>query len=169
MKSIAVIVVAFAAIASTSATPAADERPSGGRVPTVTRLVKLFSEREAALADAVRAGDEKRTQDLLADDFEMRIGSAPANPIPRIEWIGDMMRTRNPGEAVTDMAVHDLNGTAIVSFSQGRGPGAILVVDVWRAAGNDWRLAIRYAAPTGSAAFRIPGAGALPPEIPKKY
>src|SRR5206468_5199057 len=98
------IIVALAAIACSSAAPAADERPTGGPVPTVTRLVKLFTEREAALADAVRAGDEKRTQDFLADDFEMRIAAAPANPIPRTEWIGDMMRARNPGEVSTSMA-----------------------------------------------------------------
>ena len=148
---------------------AADEQPTGGRVPTVTRLVKLFTERETALAEAVRSGDEKRTQAFLTDDFEMRIGSATANPIPRADWLSEMMRTRNPGEAATGMAVHDVNGIAIVSFSQGRGPDAIFVVDVWRAAGTDWRLAIRYAAPAGVAAFQIPGAGAPPAEIPKKY
>src|SRR5438034_9591073 len=169
MKSIEAIVVAFAAIASTSAAPAADERPTGGRIPTVTRLVKLFTEREATLADAVRAGDQKRAQEFLTDDFEMRIGTASANPIPRAEWLADVIRTRNPGEGVTGMAVHDLNGSAVASFTQGRGANAIFVVDVWRAAGSDWKLAIRYAAPAGTAAFSIPGAGAMPPEIPKKY
>ena len=164
---IAVFVV-FAAIACASV-QAADESPTGGRVPTVTRLVKLFIDREAALADAIRAGDQKRTQEFLTDDFEMRVGAASANPIPRAEWLADMMRTRDPGEAASGMAVHDLNGTAVASFTQRRGANAIFVVDVWRAAGSDWKLAIRYAAPAGTAAFHIPGAAAMPPEIPKKY
>ena len=155
--------------AATMAAVAADEPPTGGRIPTVTRLVKLFLDREAALADAVRAGDQKRAQEFLTDDFEMRIGAASANPIPRADWLSDMMRTRNPGEGATGMAVHDLDGSAIVSFTQGRGANAIFVVDVWRTTGSDWKLAIRYAAPAGTAAFSIPGAGALPPEIPKKY
>jgi hypothetical protein len=168
-KEVAATIFALAVV--TFALPAlgADEQPTGGRVPTVTRLVKLFTEREAALADAIHSGDEKRTQAFLTDDFEMRIGSASANPVPRADWLSEMIRTRNPGEAATGMAVHDLNGTAIVSFSQGRGPHAIFVIDVWRVAGNDWQLAIRYAAPTGTAAFRIPGQGATSPEIPKKY
>jgi len=67
------------------------------------------------------------------------------------------------------MAVHDLNGTAIVSFTQGGDRNAIFVVDVWRATGNDWRLAIRYASPAGTGALQIPGASAAPSEIPKKY
>ena len=166
---LAAALAAFVVVASASPVTAADERPTGGRIPTVTRLVKLFSERETALADAVRAGDEKRTQDFLTDDFEMRTGAASASPIPRAEWISDMIRTRNPGEAANGMAVHDVNGAAIVSFTQGRGPNAVFVVDIWRPADNDWRLAIRYAAPAGTTAFSIPGAGAAPPEIPKKY
>ena len=153
----------------TACVSAADERPTGGRVPTVTRLVKLFTEQEAALASAIRAGDASTVERLLTDDFEMRTGAMPANPVPRDEWLSEMMRVRNPGDDATGMAVHDLNGAAIVSFAQGRGQSAIFVVDVWRAAGNDWKLAIRYAAPAESAALPIPGAGAAPTVIPKKY
>ncbi|TMH65011.1 MAG: nuclear transport factor 2 family protein [Betaproteobacteria bacterium] len=160
-----VTLLAWAASAS-----AADEQATGGRVPTVTRLVKMFTEQETALASAIRAGDSSAVERLLTDDFEMRMGAMPANPVPRSEWLSEMMRTRKPGDDVSGMAVHDLNGAAIVSFVQGRGQTAIFVVDVWRAATNDWKLAIRYAAPAGSAAFATPGAGATtPPVIPKKY
>jgi hypothetical protein len=169
LRQCAVVIVGVATIGSAPVAQAADSPPTGGRVPTVTRLVKLFSDRETALAEAIRAGDRNRTQELLTDDFEMRIGAASANPIPRAEWLSDMMRTRNPGESAAAMAVHDLSGSAIVSFTQGRGANAVFVVDVWRTAGSDWKLAVRYAAPAGSATFSIPGAGAMPPEIPKKY
>jgi len=161
--------ICVATLTWTACVSAADERATGGRVPTVTRLVKLFTEQEAALATAIRAGDASAVERLLTDDFEMRTGATPANPVPRAEWLTAMMGARNPGDDVTGMAVHDLNGAAIVSFVQGRGQTAIFVVDVWRAADTDWKLAIRYAAPAGNAAVAIPGAGATPPVIPKKY
>src|SRR5438132_2990538 len=96
-----VTLLAWAASAS-----AADERATGGRVPTVTRLVKLFTEQEAALATAIRAGDASAVERLLTDDFEMRTGATPANPVPRAEWLTAMMGARNPGDDVTGMAVH---------------------------------------------------------------
>ena len=169
IQRIAAIAVGFAMIAIASSTEAADERPTGGRVPTLTRLVKLFTERERALSDAIRSGDAQRTQNFLADDFEMRTGATASNPIPRMEWLSEVTRLRDPGEDASQMAVHDLNGVAIVSFTQGGGANAAFVVDVWRTAGADWRLAIRYAAPAGTAAFPIPGAGAVAPQIPKKF
>jgi hypothetical protein len=67
------------------------------------------------------------------------------------------------------MAVHDFGAVAVASFTQGAPRGPMLVVDVWRAQGADWKLAVRYASPAGSAAFAIPGGGAGEPEIPKKY
>src|SRR5215470_11353881 len=54
---------------------AADERPTGGRVPTVTRLVALYLDREAALGDAIRGGDASALANLLTDDFELRAGA----------------------------------------------------------------------------------------------
>jgi hypothetical protein len=158
-----------AMLAWTAHVSAADERPTGGRVPTVTRLVKLFTEQEAALASAIRAGDASTVGRFLTDDFEMRMGGMAANPVPRTEWLSEMMRVRNPGDGAAGMAVHDVNGAAIVSFVQGRGQAAIFVVDVWRMAGADWKLAIRYASPAESAAVVIPGGGAAPAVIPKKY
>ena len=158
-----------ATLAWTASLSAADQPRTGGRVPTVTRLVKLFTEQEAALASAIRAGDASTAGRLLTDDFEMRTGATPANPVPRAEWLSEMMRVRNPGDEASGMAVHDVNGAAIVSFVQGRGQTAIFIVDVWRAAAaNDWKLAIRYAAPAGSTAVTIPGTGAAA-VIPKKY
>src|SRR5437764_14010070 len=96
-----VTLLAWAASAS-----AADERATGGRVPTVTRLVKLFTEQEAALASAIRAGDASTVERLLTDDFEMRTGAMPSNPVPRDERLSEMLRVRNPGDCATGMAVH---------------------------------------------------------------
>src|SRR6266567_8106449 len=146
---------------------AADEPPTGGRVPTVTRLVKLFLEKEASLATAVRNGDANALGSLLTDDFELRTGARAASPIPRADWVRELLRTRDPGGDIGRMAVHDFGTIAIASFTQGAPGGPVFVVDVWRGQATDWKLAVRYAGPAGSPAFAIPGAGASEPEIPK--
>jgi len=148
---------------------AADEQPTGGRVPTVTRLVKLFLEKEASLGAAVRNADATALGSLLTDDFELRTGARAASPIPRADWMREVLRTRDPGGDISRMAVHDFGAIAIASFTQGAAGGPVFVVDVWRGQGTDWKLAVRYASPVGSPAFAIPGGSASEPEIPKKY
>jgi hypothetical protein len=148
---------------------AADDQPTGGRVPTVTRLVKLFLEKEASLGAAVRNADATALGSLLTDDFELRTGARAASPIPRADWMRELLRARDPGGEVSRMAVHDFGVVAIASFTQSAAGGPVFVVDVWRGQGTDWKLAVRYASPAGSPAFAIPGGSASEPEIPKKY
>ena len=148
---------------------AADERPTGGRVPTVTRLVKLFLEREAALGDAIRNGDAPALASLLSEDFEMRTGARAATPVARAEWMRDVLRTRDGGGDADRMAVHDYGTIAVVSFTMGGNAGPIYVVDVWRGEAATSKLAVRYASPAGTVQFAIPGASATEAEIPKKY
>jgi len=148
---------------------AADE-PVGGRVATVTRLVKRFLEREEALSAAIRAGDAVSLERTLTDDFELRSGARAASPVPRADFLEDVVRNRPASGAAGRMAVHDLGNVAIVSFVQGDdAKRAVFIVDVWRQSGPDWKLAIRYATPAGTQDFPIPGATAPSPEIPKKY
>lgn len=150
----------------------ADPAPAPpGRIPTVTRLVKLFLDREEAVSAAIRAGDTASLGRTLTDDFELRVGARAASPIPRADFLGDVARNRPATGAASRMAVHDLgDGIAIVSFVQGDdAKRAIFVVDVWRQSGTDWKLAIRYAGPAGALDFPIPGAGTPASEIPKKY
>lgn len=45
----------------------------------------------------------------------------------------------------------------------------VFVVDVWRRAGDEWQLAIRYVAPDGYASFALPGVRPQAPAIPKRY
>src|SRR5229473_1422031 len=139
---------------------AADEQPTGGRVPTVTRLVKLFLEKEASLSAAIRSADATALSGLLTDDFELRTGARAASPIPRADWVRELLRTRDPGGDINRMAVHDFGAIAIASFTQDTVGGPVFVVDVWRGQGIDWKLAVRYASPAGSPAFAIPGGSA---------
>ena len=162
------------AVAATALLLAAGAAPATGgdaptRVPTVTRSVKLFQERETALAEAIRAGDKRALDKLLSEDFELRAGARAVQPVPRADFVQELMRSRDGGGDIAAMAVHDLGETAIVSFTQGNRGGALFVVDVWRKGGSDWQLAIRYASPAGDARYAVPGAGAEAPEIPKKY
>ena len=111
---------------------AADERPIGGQVPTITRLVKLFLERESAIGTAISNSDSQALGDLLTDDFEMRTGAHAAAPISRAEWMREVLRTRDRGKDIGRMAVHDYGTVQVVSFTMSANAGLIFVVDVWR-------------------------------------
>ena len=161
---------ALLALSAAVAPAIAADEPAGGRVTTVTRLVKLFLDREAALSAAMHAGDTASLERALTDDFELRSGARAASPVPRADFLNDVVRNRPTGDVPDRMAVHDLGNVAIVSFVQGDdAKRAVFVVDVWRQSGPDWKLAIRYAAPAGTQDFAIPGAAAPSTEIPKKY
>ena len=150
--------------------PASSQAPATGRIPTVSRLVMLFTEQETRLAQRVAARDQAGVGDLLTDDFELRASSQPGRPIPRADWIRQSLQSPGPSGAPTQMAVHDLGGAAIVSFLlPADNKKNLLVVDVWRRAGDEWRLAIRYAAPGGPGNGSIPGVPPEAPEIPKRY
>jgi len=139
------------------------------RIPTVTRLVKLFMERETQLGDAVRAGDAAGVERNLAEDFELRVGARPGRPVPRADFVQAIVQGRDAGGEITAMAANDVGGAVVVSYTQASRSGPLFVVDVWRMKDDDWKLAIRYASPAGSARTVIPGAGAEEAVIPKKY
>src|SRR5437660_12219899 len=113
---------------ASSPSVAADERPTGGRVSTVTRLVKLFLEKEASLGAAVRNADATALGSLLTDDFELRAGARAASPIPRADWMRELLHTRDPGGEISRMAVHDFGSIAIASFTQDIARGQVFVV-----------------------------------------
>ncbi len=147
--------------------PASAQTTATGRVPTISRLVMLFTERERELAARIRARDAAGAGSFLTDDFELRASSEPGRPVPRSDWIRQSIQSPSQEGTPTQMAVHDLGGTAVVSFLQPGGANAgLFVVDVWRRAGEEWKLAVRYVAPAGGA---VPGTTASEPEIPKKY
>lgn len=141
------------------------------RVPTVTRLVQLFMEREIALQERARAGDAAALGAMLTDDFELRAGSQPARPVPRAAYVADIVRQKPAQAAPTEMAVHDLGTTAIASFRipLDSADAGLFVVDVWRQSGAEWKLAIRYAAPATAPGVAVPGSGGDTGDLPKRY
>jgi hypothetical protein len=152
-----------------AAPPASGAEQAMSRVPTVTRLVKLFLEREETLSSAMQRGDAAAMGASLADDFELRTGERAADPVPRNAFIASVVAARPRAGAISRMAVHDLGGVMIVSFVDGDAPNDLFVVDVWRPRGSDWMLAIRYAGPVRAPRIAVPGADAAEPVIPKKY
>lgn len=160
---------------STSAVPAAAYAGGGaGRIPTVTRLVRIFSGLEGNLAEAVEKRDRQAVSKLLSNDFEMRVGAMPGNPIPRAAWIQQSFASPKSSSAMEQMAVHGLGKTAVVSYAwktTARKSGVVhdvFVVDVWRQQDGGWKLAIRYADPAGAGDFNVPGAAPVTPVFEKK-
>ena len=137
------------------------------RVPTVTRLVKLFSSLEGELMAAVQKGDSTAIEKLLADDFELRSGAKPGAPTARGEWL-----RHSQGKLATSidqMAVHDYGTAAVVSYVwQPAAQHRVFVVDVWSRSGDAWKLSVRYASPAGDRRFAIPGAAPEGPHTEKK-
>lgn len=119
------------------------------RVPTVTRLVQLFSTLENELMTAVQKGDSTVIDKMLADDFELRSSAMPGTPTPRAEWLRDSQG--QVAAPIGQMAVHDYGTAAVVSYLWKRGARQnIFVVDVWGKSGDAWKLSVRYASPAGN-------------------
>jgi hypothetical protein len=171
---LAAVILAALGLAHALAAGAAED-PARTRIPTVTRLVKLFAEREGALATALQNGNAAAVEKMLDGDFELRAGWIPGSPTPRDQWIA--LSTGKPASAyqIEQMAVHEYGEIAVVSFLQAamsgnlrNRDGDIFTVDVWKRAADTWTLAVRYASPAGSSAFAIPGASTEPP-LRKRY
>jgi len=166
---IAALGIAFVCAVATVG-PASSQPPATGRIPTVSRLVMLFTEQETRLAERVAARDQAGVSSLLTEDFELRASSQPGRPIPRAEWIQQSLRSPGRSDAPMQMAVHDLGSAAIVSFLQRADSKTnLFIVDVWRRTGDEWKLAVRYAARAGPPKAPIPGVPPESAEIPKRY
>jgi hypothetical protein len=163
--------VVLAVAAACIALPAyAQPTPQSKRIPTVTRLVKIFSQLEGELY--TKAADSAALERMLDPAFEMRDGAAPGEPIPRDEWI---RRSRSAGwtPRIDQMAVHDFGDVAIVSFRQvetGRTRHERFIVDCWKRTGDGWQLAVRYAS-AGDQGANAPGEKKRTPAgtIDKRY
>lgn len=138
------------------------------RVPTVTRLVKAFSELESTIDARLAAGDATALGAMLTDDFELRSAPSAGTPIARADWIKRAPTGAKSAVTNEQMAVHDYGPVAVVSFvkaGQARAAGRIFVVDVWQRDGESWKLATRYAS-SGAAS---PSLMSPAPTIEKRF
>jgi hypothetical protein len=153
---------ALAAVALAAAAPVIAQ-PSG-RIPTVTRLVKIFSELETRLVDAAHAQDRSVLDAMLDPRFELREGDAPGTPIPRDEWMRLARTSAQTQPQLAQMAVHDFGTVATVSFADTASRPPRFIVDVWKRDGEGWKLAVRYRSDVAAQAGTR-----KPPRIEKKY
>jgi hypothetical protein len=157
----------------------AESRPlpeDTGKIPSLTRQVKTFSDLENELIEALKSRNQLKLDQLVAEDFEMRAAASPDNPVPYSEWLKTSLAEASAYTChIGRMAVHDLNETAIVSFMWN--PSAdnkqaiqnVFLVDIWKKQGVAWKLAIRYASPVQGASVKVPGFSGKEPVIEKKY
>jgi hypothetical protein len=143
-----------------------------GRSPTVTRLVKIFLDREEDLLAALRSRDAARLDALLSERFEMRVGHEPGAPVPRADWIASAMKGEAYEFHIEQMAVQDIAPLAVASFllrpvKAGKGAPPLFIVDTWEPDGNNWRLRVRYVATVAGPRSGVPG-DVAPLKIEKK-
>jgi hypothetical protein len=172
-KALTTFVMAAALLLASSGSAA--QPPEAGRIPTVTRTVKLFSGLEMQLAENLHGGKKQEAEALLEDDFELRPSNAPGVSTPRADWLAATVGKYALPARTEQMAVHDLGSAAVVSFLQPASENEardrsrdLFVVDVWKRDGDHWKLAVRYAGPAGSRSTSIPGVGDQA-VLPKRY
>ena len=137
--------------------------PNGrGGAVTPTRNVLNFTKLENAWIEAVQRRDAEALGRLLADDFEIRSAAAPGVPTARAEALRESLRVPVSRSSIDQMAVHEYGELMVVSFlwtiADGAAPHAFFVVDTWKRSGDEWKAAVRYAAPVGDNAPMVPGA-----------
>ena len=145
---------------------AAGQAPTGGRgAPIPTRNVAIFTKLENEWNDALRRHDAEALARIVSEDFEIRSTPAPGVPTARDEALRAWAQLPAVQSSVGQMAVHEYGDLMVVSFVWKLGPGAqssaaqtFFVVDTWKRAGADWKVAVRYAAPIVDGAAVVPGA-----------
>ncbi len=161
--------VALLMVALSVPVAAQSDGPPSGRIPTVSRLVMVFSRLELSLDHAFATNDAAAAAALLTPAFEQRDATAPGTPVPRAQWLAAMLGQPPRDARISQMAVHDFGPLAVVSFRMeylpsvaAAAPVPLLVTDVWQQSGSDWHLAVRYAAAADSST-PVPGAPATVP------
>jgi hypothetical protein len=138
--------------------------PGGRGGPVPTRNVLTFTKLENELIEAIRRHDAEALARIVGDGFEIRSASAPGVPTARDEALHAWSQLPAQQSSIGQMAVHEYGELMVVSFVWKLGEGAgtpaqsFFVVDTWKRAGNDWKVAVRYAAPIVDGAAAVPGA-----------
>ena len=143
----AALLIAVAAPAAETAPPAPRQR-----VVTMTKFVKVFSDLEYELADALKAGNKPVVDRVLAEEFEQRNASSPGVPVPREDWLKSNDAFASGDGSMYELAVHDRGDLAIASFRWRAKDRDSFLVDIWRKKGESYELVTRYASPLATAA-----------------
>jgi len=144
-----VLALALSAVQSSQAT----EEPI--KVPTMTRLVKIYGELESNLTMAILGLDGSKIDELLTEDFEQRTPLTADDPTPRAEWLAACSKDAKVLNAVilSKMAVRDLGSSVVASFvmvdrNHQKQP-LFFVMDVWIEQQGHQQLKNRFLSPIG--------------------
>jgi len=157
-----------------SALAAGQVAPSGRGAQVPTRNVVMFTKLENAWNDALRRHDAEALARIVSEDFEIRSAAAPGVPTARAEALHAWAQLPASESTVGQMAVHEYGELMVVSFvwkldkGADGAPQSFFVVDTWKRAGNEWKAAVRYAAPIVDGGAMVPGAVAPSAESLRK-
>ena len=137
------------------------------KIVTATRQVTLFTGLEKQVLEGIQKKDESSLKQLLADDFE--IWTPNGDPIALEDWLPVVLGKKYSLKSfrINQMSVRDFEDTVVVKFMrsqkaafQGKDDsGEYFVVDVWRKAGDSWKLSDRYVSKIRAAALPSKPAG----------
>jgi len=140
----------IASLASAQAPASAVRR----RTVTATRLVVQFSDIEERLTAAMLHKDEAALSKLLSQDFEQWTPAPPGDPIPREEWLHNVLTAFTLDSfRLSQIAVRTVDKSELVSFVLSRKAvcvgrdcgGNVFVVDLWQEQRNGTaQLLVRY-------------------------
>ena len=163
--------VAFATFALLGLALPAIAQPAGdkSRIPTLTRLVKVFSELETTLNARIGAREMPALEQMLDPGFELRDAATPGTPVAHDDWVRRAVTAPVLDARVEQMAVHVFGTVTLVSFREittaplpGGAPKQRFIVDCWIRAGDSWKLTIRYVSDTPSPTAALPSPAPLP-------
>ena len=82
----------MAAICIAALAPSVQAQSVRTRIPVVTRLVKIYSDYEERLAEAINHRDAAGIDQLVAKDFELWPANHIGVPTPRAEWVAQSFK-----------------------------------------------------------------------------
>ena len=162
-----------AAICIVAVEPSVQAQSVRTRIPVITRLVKVYSDYERRLAEAINHRDAAGIDQLVAKDFELWPANHIGVPTPRADWIAQSFKEPLALISIGEMAVHDYGNVRIVSFVMnrtvaGRKEPNVAIIDVWNQSGRNSVLKVRYAAIQTANSQLVPGE-VRPQQIEKRY
>ena len=128
---------------------------------TATKQVMLFTGLEQQMLQAVQKKDKAALEAMLDDDFAIEMPDA--DPLVAEDWIASVMAKDYFLKSFTirQMSAVDGGNFVLVKFdrvqqSSYKGKpegGEFFVVDLWKKAGDNWKLANRFVSKVSSAPF----------------
>jgi len=131
------------------------------RIITATKQVQIFINLEMQMLKAVQKKDQPGLEAMLDEGFQIEMPDA--DPLAGEDWLDQVMAKDFTLQkfAIREMSVVDLGNAAIVKFERRQdatykgqpASGEFFIVDVWKKAGDSWKLANRFVSKSSSAAM----------------